>query len=57
MGKLQPKTLLNKEIKKPVLKFNPGLALIGLQTTGRWSSPSVKKKKKRVEVKIFLHDF
>ena len=54
MGKLQPKTLLNKEIKKPVLKFNPGLALIGLQTTGRWSSPSVKKKKKRVEVKIFF---
>ena len=52
MGKLKPKILLNKEIKKPVLKFNPGLALIGLQTTGCWSSPSVKKK--RVEVKILF---
>ena len=26
------KMLLNKKKKKPVLKFNPGLALIGLQT-------------------------
>ena len=29
-----PKRLLNKEIKKAGLKFNPGLGLIGLWTTG-----------------------
>ena len=34
MGKLYPKRLLNKEIKKPGYKFNPRLVLIGLQTTG-----------------------
>ena len=32
--KIFPKRLLNKEIKKPGLKFNPGLGLIGLWTTG-----------------------
>ena len=32
--KIFPKILLNKEIKKPELKFNPGLKLIGLRTTG-----------------------
>ena len=26
---------LNKEMRRPGLKFNTGLALIGLQTTGR----------------------
>ena len=35
--KIFPKILLNKEIKKPELKFNPGLKLIGLRTTGPWS--------------------
>ena len=30
------KRLLHKKIKKPGLKFNPGLALISLQTTGPW---------------------
>ena len=34
--KIFPKRLLNKEIKKPGLKFNPGLGLIGLWTTGPW---------------------
>ena len=29
-----PKKLLNKGVKKPGLKFNHGLALIGLRTTG-----------------------
>ena len=32
--KINPKRLLNKRIKKPILKFNLGLVLIGLQTTG-----------------------
>ena len=32
--KIFPKRLLNKEIKKPELKFNPGLGLSGLWTTG-----------------------
>ena len=32
--KIFPKRLLDKEIKKPELKFNPGLGLIGLWTTG-----------------------
>ena len=32
-----PKRLLNKGIKKPKLKFNLGLVLMGLQTTGPWS--------------------
>ena len=27
--------------KKPVLKFNPGLALIGLRTTGPWTESRV----------------
>ena len=31
-----PKRLLNKGIKKPGLKVNPALALIGLQATGSW---------------------
>ena len=36
--KIFPKRLLNKEIKKPELKFNPGLGLIGLWKTGpRWT--------------------
>ena len=34
--KIFPKRLLNKEIKKAGLKFNPGLGLIGLWTTGAW---------------------
>ena len=32
-----PKRPLNKGIKKPKLKFNLGLVLMGLQTTGSWS--------------------
>ena len=32
--KIFPKRLLNKEIEKAGLKFNPGLGLIGLWTTG-----------------------
>ena len=32
--KIFPKRLLNKEIKKAGLKFNPGLELVGLWTTG-----------------------
>ena len=32
-----PKRLLNKGIKKPKLKFNLGLVLMGLRTTGPWS--------------------
>ena len=34
--KIFPKRLLDKEIKKPELKFNPGLGLIDLWTTGSW---------------------
>ena len=29
-----PKRLLNREVKKPELKFNPVLALIGLEQLG-----------------------
>ena len=36
--KIFPKRLLSKGIKKRRLKFNPGLALIGLRTTGPWKS-------------------
>ena len=36
-GKNYPKTVFNREIYKPRLKFNPGLAPIGLRTTGPWS--------------------
>ena len=36
--KIFPKRLLDKEIKKPELKFNPGFGLIGLWTTGIWSA-------------------
>ena len=32
-----PKKALNKGIKKPRLKFNLGLVLIGLGTSGPWS--------------------
>ena len=42
--KIFPKRLLNKEIKKPRLKFNPGLGLIGLWTTGPWFVTFSKKK-------------
>ena len=35
--KIFPKRLLSKGIKKRRLKFNPGLALIGLWTTGPWA--------------------
>ena len=35
-GILSEKMLLSKRKKKPGLKFNPGLALIGLRTTGPW---------------------
>ena len=34
--KIFPKILLNKEIKKAGLQFNPGLVLISLWTTGPW---------------------
>ena len=34
---LSHKMLFEQKKKKPGLKFNPGLALIGLQTTGPWS--------------------
>ena len=43
--KIFPKRLLNKEIKKAGLKFNPGLGLIGLWTTG----PSALEKRHVVE--------
>ena len=37
MEKMIPKRLSNKGVKKPRIKFNPVLALIGLRTTGpRW---------------------
>ena len=38
--KIVPKRHLNKEIKKPGVKFDPGLALIDLRTTGPWPSRS-----------------
>ena len=34
MEKMIPKRLSNKGVKKPRIKFNPVLALIGLRTTG-----------------------
>ena len=37
--KTTPKRILSKGIKRPRLKFNPGLALIGLRTTGPRTAP------------------
>ena len=51
--KIFPKILLNKEIKKPELKFNPGLKLIGLRTTGPiWSVISEFLKQTRELVNL-----
>ena len=50
--KIFPKILLNKEIKKPELKFNPGLKLIGLRTTGPWSVMSEFLKQTRELVNL-----
>ena len=51
--KIFPKILLNKEIKEPELKFNPGLRLIiGLRTTGPWSVISEFLKQTRELVKL-----
>ena len=32
----------NEKKKRPGLKFNPGLALIGLRKTGPWVLPKIK---------------
>ena len=37
MGKLFGKKAFEQKKKKPRLKFHPGLALIGLQTTEAWT--------------------
>ena len=50
--KIFPKILLNKEMKKPELKFNPGLKLIGLRTTGPWSVMSEFLKQTRELVNL-----
>ena len=38
--KIISKRHLNKEIKKPGVKFDPGLALIDFRKTGPWPSRS-----------------
>ena len=38
LGKFFPKRIWKKEVKKPGLKSNPGLALVGLLTTGPWTA-------------------
>ena len=48
MGKLYPKRLSNKEIKKPELKFNPGLAQIGLRTLGVGLLPTLSCRNKMI---------
>ena len=32
-----PRKYFRKKVKKPGLKFNPGLALTGVRTTGPWA--------------------
>ena len=41
--KLFWKRLLNRQTKKPGFKFNPGLVLISLQTTGPWVVRSTER--------------
>ena len=42
-GKIIRENAFGQKKKKPELKFNPGLALMGLRKTGPWSIPLVTK--------------